>query len=287
VKALFNKLKKKECNVILSAGGIRALAQIGALEVLEENGWNIKNICCISAGSVVGSFYASGLDLSTMKRIAVSTNFKTFTKVNYKHINQGIFVFNGLGEWVYDQAVIKNTTQDRRCTLHIGACSLVTGRRRIFEDPWNKTELVAAIHSTCTIPVVFEPYSYEGDRYADGALWSSAPVHFYSHVTSEKYNKLPTFVINVQDSHIHKFRNFNNPIKVLYRVFEVFQINRLRGLRKRVQSRKYTKICMVEPDLGDMSSFNFNPSAEERIGMIRAGRIAMANALQEDDTFGG
>lgn len=282
---LSSKFKTKRCNVILSAGGPRVIAQVGALEALDQEGWVIENICGISAGSIVASFYASGYPLDKMKEMALKIDFGGFTKFNYMYPNQGLFIFDGLGDWVSKECMSVPESQ-RRCNLHIGACSLNTGRKRIFTNPWDRLELAKAIEATCTIPVIFKPVSYEDESLADGALWSSAPVHFYADKSSEKYNKYPNFVINVQNSHVYSYTNFNNPIKMLYRIFEVFQINRLRGLRKRVASRKYSKVCMVEPEIGNISSFNFSPSLESRRKMIQSGKSSMLEALKRG-TFDG
>ena len=44
----------------LSGGGARGLAQIGVIEVLEENGIRIERIAGSSMGSIIGGLYASG-----------------------------------------------------------------------------------------------------------------------------------------------------------------------------------------------------------------------------------
>lgn len=261
--------KKKECNVILSAGGIRSLAQIGALEALEEDGWKIKSICGISAGAIVASFYANGTPLEKMKQLSTETDFNTLKKWNFPKFNEGLFKFNGLGDWVADNSMEKGYT--KRCELNIGTCSLSTANRRIFTDPSTKQELSKAIEATCCIPMVFVPVEIDGERYADGALWSSAPVHFY------EQSKLITFVIHVQNSHTYTFANFHKPVHTLYRVFEVFQINRLKGLKKRIADKP---VCIVEPNVGSVSALAFKLPTEERRNIIATGKASMVDVLK-------
>lgn len=253
--------KKKQCNVILSAGGIRAIAQIGALQAIEEAGYEVKSICGISAGAIVASFYASGSSLDEMARIAVNTDFLKFRKWNLSRLNEGMFKFEGLGKWVYENSI--NRGYKPRCELNIATCSMSTGNKRIFTNCFEEDMFIKTIEATCCIPVVFKPIKIDNEYYADGALWSAAPVHFYEN------SKLPTFVIHVQTSHTYIFTAFHRPIHTLYRVFEVFQINRLRSLKKRIKNKP---VCIVEPQVGNISPLAFKSSVSSRRDMIELGR---------------
>lgn len=46
--------------LVLSGGGIRGVAHIGAIKALEEYGIYVTHIAGTSAGAIVGSLYASG-----------------------------------------------------------------------------------------------------------------------------------------------------------------------------------------------------------------------------------
>lgn len=268
---------KKECNVILSAGGIRALAHIGALQALEAEGWEIKNICGISAGAVVASFYASGIPLDRLEETSVSIEYSKFIKSNFPRYHEGLFRFNGFGDWVAESC-LEMPEARRRCTLHIGACSITTGRKKVFTDPWEKELLSTAIEGTCSVPVLFKLTPFGEEMLADGALWSSAPVHYFSHKSSPHFNRLPTFVINVQNSHVIDFTDYHRPDKLLYRIFEVFQMNRLRGLRKRIKGKK---VCMIEPDIPSVSAYDFKLDPHILKEIINAGRRSAEVHIQE------
>ena len=55
--------------VVLSGGGARGFAHIGALKVIEESGLPIDYIAGTSMGSIIGGLYAMGYDLETMTRL--------------------------------------------------------------------------------------------------------------------------------------------------------------------------------------------------------------------------
>ncbi len=266
-----DRTSDKKCNVILSAGGIRALSQIGALEALEEQGWTIQKICGISAGSIVSSFYAYGTPIDRMRNLAIHQDFCQLKRLNLRQLNTGIYRFHGLGKWVRDNSIDKGYI--KRCNLNIVACSLSSGNKKVFVDPIGD-QLVQAIEATCCIPVIFKPISIEAEVYADGALWSSAPLHFFED------DPLPTFVINVQDSHTKFFTSFTKPFTTLYRIFEVFQINRLKSLKKRTLNKP---IYIIEPEIGSISPLAFKLDPYQRLCIIEEGKKSMLKFLESFD----
>ena len=51
---------KKDVALVLSSGGPRGWAYIGAIEELESRGYRISSVAGTSIGSLVGGIYASG-----------------------------------------------------------------------------------------------------------------------------------------------------------------------------------------------------------------------------------
>ena len=51
-----NKTERKNVALVLSSGGARGLAHIGAIEVLEEEGYHITSIAGCSMGALIGAF---------------------------------------------------------------------------------------------------------------------------------------------------------------------------------------------------------------------------------------
>ena len=50
----------KDVALVLSSGGARGLAHIGAIEELEAQGYNITSIAGCSMGALIGGVYAAG-----------------------------------------------------------------------------------------------------------------------------------------------------------------------------------------------------------------------------------
>ena len=51
---------KKNIALVLSSGGARGFAHIGAIKMLEQQGYNITSVAGASMGALVGGIYASG-----------------------------------------------------------------------------------------------------------------------------------------------------------------------------------------------------------------------------------
>ena len=50
----------RDVALVLSSGGARGLAHIGAIEELEAQGYRIKSIAACSMGAIIGGMYAAG-----------------------------------------------------------------------------------------------------------------------------------------------------------------------------------------------------------------------------------
>ena len=72
----FKKLKKQENRpivaLVLGSGGARGYAHIGVIQVLEQQGIHPDFIVGTSAGSIVGSIYASGKTANELRDIALN-----------------------------------------------------------------------------------------------------------------------------------------------------------------------------------------------------------------------
>ena len=55
-----NKKDRKEVALVLSTGGARGLAHIGAIDQLNEMGYHIHSVAGTSIGALIGGMYAAG-----------------------------------------------------------------------------------------------------------------------------------------------------------------------------------------------------------------------------------
>ena len=65
----------KKIGLVLSGGGAKGFAHIGALKVIEEAGVKIDYIGGTSMGAVIGGLYATGYNAAQIDSIFKDTNF--------------------------------------------------------------------------------------------------------------------------------------------------------------------------------------------------------------------
>lgn len=63
--------ERKKIGLALGSGGVRGMAHVGVIKVLEENGIKIDYIAGSSIGAWVGAHYALYEDIDTLKEFTV------------------------------------------------------------------------------------------------------------------------------------------------------------------------------------------------------------------------
>lgn len=155
--------------VALGGGGAKGFAHIGVLKVLESHGIKPKIVTGTSAGSFVGSLYASGKTPYQLQQLALS--FKE-SDIRDLTINRQGFL---LGQKLQDY-VNKNISNKPIEQFPIRFAAVAT---RL--DTGNKAEFIKgnagqAVRASCSIPNVFVPAMIGGKKYVDGGLVSPIPV---------------------------------------------------------------------------------------------------------------
>ncbi|MEK7376027.1 MAG: patatin-like phospholipase family protein, partial [Candidatus Margulisiibacteriota bacterium] len=85
---MLNPFKKKKIGLALSGGGARGIAHIGVLKVLHDHRVPVDYIAGTSAGALIGSLYAGGVNITTMLEIAA--------KIRWKHLFKIVLCKSGL-----------------------------------------------------------------------------------------------------------------------------------------------------------------------------------------------
>ena len=72
--------RRPKVGVVLSGGGAKGFAHIGALRVIEEAGIPIDYIAGTSMGSIIGGLYAVGYDPDMMEKLCTEQNWDLIIK---------------------------------------------------------------------------------------------------------------------------------------------------------------------------------------------------------------
>jgi NTE family protein len=153
----------------LSGGAARGVAHIGIIKALEEIGIKPGTISGVSAGAIVGAYYAAGMTTAEMLKIAAKTNL--FSIKAFRLGKAGLFKptslkrelekhFNGL---TFEQLKIPLTVVATDI-IKVESCYFSTG------------ELVPVLLATSAIPMIYVPVEYRGKMLVDGGLLNNLPV---------------------------------------------------------------------------------------------------------------
>ena len=155
--------------IALGGGGAKGFAHIGVLKVLESHGIKPKIVTGTSAGSFVGSIYASGKSPYQLQQIALQLKESDLRDLTLN--SQGIVLGQKLQNFV-NRNVANKPIEQFPIRFAAVATRLDNGKKADFI----KGNAGQAVRASCSIPNVFVPATIAKTRYVDGGLVSPIPV---------------------------------------------------------------------------------------------------------------
>lgn len=167
-----NPLKAKvvpRIGLALGGGAAKGFAHIGVIKTLEANGIAVDIVTGTSAGAVVGSLYASGLDGFQLQAKAMQLDQSDLT--DWTLSTSGFIKGEKLEAYINAQLGNRPLEKLPR-PFGVAATDLDSGQRVIFRTG----NAGQAVRASASVPNVFLPVSISGRRYVDGGLTSPVPV---------------------------------------------------------------------------------------------------------------
>lgn len=267
--------------LVLSGGGAKGMAHIGALKVIEEAGVRIDYIGGTSMGAIVGGLYAAGYSATQLDSIFRSVDFneliqdkiprraKTFYekeesekyaitlpfdkfKISFPSgISKGQNLYNMLSKLtphVYDVDDFNKLPIPFLCI----ATNIESGKETVL----NKGYLPKAISASGALPTLFSPVKIKDSLYIDGGVTNNYPI--------EEVRAMGADIIigiDVQDS-LQTRQELKSVLKVMS------QINNYRTIEDMVKKSKETDIY-IRPNIKKYTVISFDEGNE----IIEAGEI--------------
>ena len=162
----------KDVALVLSSGGARGLAHIGAIEELESQGYRITSIAGCSMGALIGGVYAAGklpefrewMKTVDKKKMLELTDFS----LSLNHIVKGTRIIKAIMEFVPDVLI-----ED----LPIPYCAVATDWISGHEVVIDKGSLFEAIRASISLPSFYEPVRRDGMILIDGGVVNPIPMN--------------------------------------------------------------------------------------------------------------
>jgi NTE family protein len=165
------RLVGRALGVVLSGGGARGYAHIGAVEALEENGFAIDRIGGCSMGAFIGAMHAAGLDADEMRdrcraELVRRSPFNDYTLPRVSLIRSrkaGRMLERVFGDTIVEELPVSFFT----VSADLLASRTVVHRRG---------SLVEAVGASMSIPGLVPPVSRPGRLLVDGGVLNNLPV---------------------------------------------------------------------------------------------------------------
>lgn len=276
--------------VVLSGGGAKGVAHIGALRVIEEAGIPIDYVVGTSMGSIVGALYASGYTVNQMDSILSGQNWMNlltdkvdrkeqllnkkqhtdkfilsvdFEKSPFEFIEGGILKGNNIA-YLFSELTADHLQPMKYDDLPIPfacvAADILTGKEVVMREGI----LAESMRSSMAIPGVFAPVKRDGMVLVDGGLVNNYPVDVARSMGAD-------IVIGVSVSgEGSEYNNVTSTLDVLSEVFGVICSNK-------VQENIAQTDIFIKVDVKGYSAASFNTEAIDTL--VARGEMAARKKL--------
>ena len=160
---------KYKTGLVLSGGGTRGFAHIGAIQALEEAGIHVDVVSGTSAGSIVGAMYADGYSAAEILELFNKHKILRLSRPSFSR--KGFLNFRGLNKRIIKYLRAK-TFEELKIPLYVCITNLSKGEVvYVHEGP-----LARVIMASASIPIMFTPVRIGDDYFTDGAVFDNFPV---------------------------------------------------------------------------------------------------------------
>ncbi len=163
---------KPNVALVLSSGGARGYAHIGAIEALEERGYHITSVAGTSMGSLIGGMYCLGQLAEVREWLFSLTRRDVVSLLDFtlstNSLLKGDKVIRTLKEMVPDTPI-----ESLPIPFRAIAADLVTQREVVF----SKGSIYRAIRSSISMPSILKPIKVAHHILVDGGIVNPLPLN--------------------------------------------------------------------------------------------------------------
>jgi NTE family protein len=155
--------------LVLSGGGARGVAHLGAIQALLDNGIKPDIISGVSSGAIVGSLYGAGMQPEEIVEILTKTKLFRYIRPAWSR-----FGFLNIQKLIaiYRLYLPVKTFEDLKLPVIISAADIIEGKTIYFREG----DLVKAVLASTCIPMLFAPVAMDGMLMVDGGIINNLPV---------------------------------------------------------------------------------------------------------------
>ncbi|WP_163714787.1 patatin-like phospholipase family protein [Mangrovibacterium lignilyticum] len=279
--------KRPKVALVLSGGGAKGFAHIGAIKVLEEEGIPIDIIVGTSIGSLIGGIYSVGYTSDELEKIVRSQNWEQVLSDDVSRLylsppDQALkqrylfsLPFNNQRKLSLPQGVIRgqnvlnifcglmaNVPSDADfTTFPIEFACVATNIENGNEEVLTHGFLPTAMYSSMAIPAVFMPGEHDGKLLVDGGVVNNFPVDVAKQMGADII-----IGVDIRDDYYSR-----DQIKSINEIF--LNLINFYTKEKDVQNHDLCDL-VIKPDVADFSGGSFTRAATDTL--IKRGEEATA-----------
>ncbi|MCX7781116.1 MAG: patatin-like phospholipase family protein [Negativicutes bacterium] len=242
----------------LGSGGLRGLAHVGVLKVLEREKIPVDYVAGCSMGALIGALYCAGLDPDTIHKIA--KNLKRRHWLDFVIPKMGIIS----GQRAHDMIKLltrQKTFPELKVPLAVVATELCHGKEVIFTEG----SVADAVRASISVPGIFLPFTVNDMMLIDGAVVNPTPTDIARRMGGE-------IVIGVDLAHAGIICNITNVFDVIIQSIDIME-------REIFKHRNHDCDILIQPDVAHISPSSFDAidecvaigerAAEDALPMLR------------------
>ena len=243
----------------LGGGGVRGLAHICVLEVLDELDFKPSVIAGTSMGAIIGALYASGMSGKDIRKLVMhhiiakndrwrdiiakrSDILKLFSAFAFQRARGGLVKADKFYNLLFSE-INKTTFEELDFPLILIATDYWTAEEVVFRTG----ELLPAIEASSALPGIFAPISVGGRTLVDGGVVNIVP---YEHVM-----KLCDVTIAVDVSGTHTPNRHEGP-SVMESILGSFRIMQTASLDAKMKVLQPD--IFIHPEIHNVKILDFN-----------------------------
>jgi predicted acylesterase/phospholipase RssA len=192
-----NDSETKKVDVLLGPGGVRSIAFVGAIQALQQNGYEIEHVFGVSAGALVGAAFAARADSNALLDLVRSGEL--FEQVrppgklqSLKTLWPPFAASKSIGADFFERVMGgARTFEELRVPLGIAALDIRNGRLLAYTSERHPRMPVADALAFCTAVPLFFPWVRAGERLiVDAAIQTQLPLWLLGSFSSPLKNRV-------------------------------------------------------------------------------------------------
>ena len=251
---------------IFAGGGTRLPAHLGVLKALELLDIQFEDLVGVSGGSIIASFYAAGLGLNDIKRIALKTNYNQFREFSLiKLIRHGGLSSGDLFERWVDEHLEGKTFAQLDKKLHIVATDVTNGKPVIFDAELTPNMKVSqAVRYSMSIPLVFSFKPFGKRIMVDGSILSEDALH-----RDWDHKGTPVLCFRLRGEHEYDQLNVNGFFPIFNYVTLLIRTFMTTISREYINEHFWHNTIVI--NIGEYSAVDFKMTKEEKYHLYKIG----------------